>query len=138
MYAVYVRDFRCGRVKVFCLEQKFFSEPLGPHFMNTLVAAISNLLPGAFDNNLSESVLNALGKCLIDYIRSTETYRLWRGKSKYGDRLHAVINVYPGGGSPLLRPFILNAVDTILSPEEIIRASLDVSQMDHRKHPDWF
>jgi hypothetical protein len=138
VHAIYVRDFRSGRLKLFCMEKALFSEALKAEKMSVMVAVITNLIPGAIDNSLSESKLNLLSKSLHDYIRSTTTYELWRMQAMHGDRLHAVVNIYPCGGLPVLRPFVMRTADILLSPAEVTMASLDASIVDQHNHPDWF
>ncbi len=47
-----------------------------------------------------------------------------------------VINIYAGSG--LLRPFIAQAPETVLTTQELLVFSSQVKNMDVSNHPEWF
>lgn len=78
---------------------------------------------------------------LTNYIKQTLTFREWKRNAEGNQRLHFLINIYGAkedGGEVVLRPFIVNPDELMLTPADVVEFNSQVIKVDRQRHPDWF
>ncbi|ENS0117640.1 hypothetical protein ACEYZ7_004410 [Escherichia coli] len=90
--------------------------------------------------NLKEN--EAYASLLLNYIKQTKSFHVWRSQVGSDQRLHFIINIYADSkfskDAVKLRPFIINPEDMMLSSVEVEAYTSQVLQVDQHKHPEWF
>ncbi|NBA95239.1 hypothetical protein [Pseudomonas sp. R5(2019)] len=137
-HAIYVHDFRCNKLKVVCIEREQFSKSHGFPSLDASVNALCWLLGQSFKGTLTQADSGAMFASIVDYLRETQSYRVWRGQAALSERMHAVLNIYPGSGQPWVRPFIIKSDRTVVDAEAVIDVSKQVATQDKVRHPEWF
>lgn len=137
-HIVYVHDFRCNKIKMFCIECDQFSTSHGSPSIDASVNVLSHLLTKSFAGSLSQRESGVLSSAMIDYLRETGCYRKWRSEAPYNARMHAILNIYAGSGQPWVRPFIIRCDQVVIEAQEVIAMTKEVSKVDKVNHPEWF
>lgn len=136
-YVVYARDFRTGHVQLFTVSRTDFNNLAPCPGMGTseLSGMVAHLLFKAHEGQLTAEEQGVMGPVLINYVRLTGAYELWRDQAGVDDALHAILNIYAGGK---VRPFVAPLKKPLLSAEEVMTFTQQVHDQDRRKHPEWF
>ncbi|MCA8621149.1 hypothetical protein LGN86_24895, partial [Escherichia coli] len=64
-----------------------------------------------------------------------------RRNAEGNQRLHFLINIYGAkedGGEVVLRPFIVNPDELMLTPADVVEFNSQVIKVDRQRHPEWF
>ncbi|HEC5165723.1 TPA: hypothetical protein R3U69_002249 [Escherichia coli] len=142
---VYFRDWRVNKTWLISLSQKDFNNTkitTNVSFNDVVagLATILNKLVRSKTLNLKEK--EAYASLLINYIKQTQSFHVWRSQVDSDQRLHFIINIYADSkfskDAVKLRPFIINPEDMMLSSFEIEAYTSQVQQVDKQKHPEWF
>lgn len=136
-YVVYARDFRTGHVQLFTVSRKDFNNLAPCPGMGTseLSGMVAHLLLKAHEGTLTADEQRVMGPVLINYVRLTGAYGVWRDQAGKYDALHAILNLYSGG---TVRPFVAPINKPLLSAEEVMTFTQQVHDQDRVKHPEWF
>lgn len=138
---VYVSDFNAKDVRLFSVNKSHLESAPMPEGVPSQVLAF--LLAESLAD-LRRGVLNPaddhmfLPK-LIGYVKCTKAYALWRSQGKA--KLHFIINVYRSQQGPekaMLRPFVANCDDVVLTAADMMAFSKEVFYVDKSRHPEWF
>lgn len=131
----YVRDFRTGHIQLFTITRDAFEQLRVPFSAAELSSSLADLMHRLAGGCLTPEESKVLPGVLAGYVKGTQSYRIWNSTAGGDDRLHAVVNVYPGG---TVRPFIEPPVSTVLPAEKILADTDAVRAMDLANHPEWF
>lgn len=137
----YVHDYRHGHTRLFTIKQDEFDamRQSANHPIEMMVGYIAHTMAQFAQGQHDIAGDAALTHALVGYTKSTKTYRQWRLIAGGQGRLHMLINIYPERGNEgLLRPFIMNTPNTVLTSEEVLHNSEKVREIDRLNHPEWF
>lgn len=76
---------------------------------------------------------------VMAYVKGTKCYRLWLAQGV--EQLHFVINLYhtqKGVEHAMLRPFVANANETVISANSLKEYAQEVLKLDREHMPQWF
>lgn len=142
---VYFRDWRVGKRWLASLSQNDFNNTRITTMINfgDVVSGVATIINKIVCNTkLDDKENEAYAPLLINYIKQTKNYALWRRQMPIDQRLHFIINVYADSKTKKdavkLRPFIINTDDVMLSSDEVEEYTAQVQQLDQQKHPEWF
>lgn len=142
---IYFMDWRSKSSRIFCVSQDDFNKTKisTSLSLNHVVAKLECILNKfAHGKALTPVENNEFVPLLINYIKQTRSYTLWRQQSTTDMRLHMLINIYrdvkAGGTKVMLRPFIINPETIMLTPDEVSEFTSQVKVIDQQNHPDWF
>lgn len=138
----YLFNYRTRDVRVHSIVQKDFdSMRLGNFDMNVLAHLLVELSGRQAKGGMSDHDISKLGATLIQYSKSTKTYRAWLASRTPDERMHMMINIYPCRDNPAegyVRPVIIRPDGIVLTANEAISHSKTVRQIDKNAHPEWF
>lgn len=143
----YLCDFRTNHTQMFSVKQEHVRNQSTPTFfsMEMLASGVGELmLEMAKDKqDQDQKLINECGAVVVCYAKNTQTYRQWLHQAQAGERLQMIINIYPSPTlddklSVMVRPFVANCSDPMLSADEVTRYSRTVEAMDKTNHPEWF
>ncbi len=92
-------------------------------------------------NGISQTEESEFAFLLTNYIKQTLTFREWQRNADGNQRLHFLINIYGAkedGGEVVLRPFIVNPDELMLTPADVVEFNSQVINVDRQRHPEWF
>lgn len=135
-HVFYVCDYRTNHVELFSITMEDF-DALKPMEPGELSALLLRLIKRHQRGRLTKKEGRALLPTLATYFKGTQVYRRWRDEATTNQRLHAVVNLYPGEGG-WVRPFIAGKSATVISADSIQELSDGVRRMDLERHPEWF
>ncbi len=131
----YIRDFRTGLLQLFTIMREGFEQTRTPFSATQLSGELSKLMLKLATGVLTSQEREILPSVLAGYFKATETYRLWNSKVGGDERLHAALNLYPGG---FVRPFALRPDGVVTSAAKVLKDTEVVRAMDLARHPEWF
>lgn len=134
-HVFYVRDFRTGHLQLFTILRDVFEQTRVPFSAAELSSTLADLVYRLAVGGLTPEDNQVLPTVLAGYVKGTQSYRIWNAAASGTDRLHAVINLYPGGN---VRPFVARAQGTVVPVEKILADTDTVRAMDLANHPEWF
>lgn len=137
-HVIYIHDFRCDRIKLITVKREHFEGQRSTAAPADMALVLGSLVERSFEGSSTEPETPGLGAAIVAYLRSTRTFLLWRRDATLNERMHAVLNIYPGGGSPWVRPFILRCENTLVDARELENTTRGVAASDKARHPDWF
>lgn len=137
-HLIYVHDFRIHKLKLLSVSRQHFDNSNEVLRVEDTATALCYLLELSFKDNFSEEKINCLYGAAIEYVQQTKSYRLWKGQASFSERMHAVLNIYPGGGRATVRPFIMRSETTVIDAKSILETTLQVARTDAKNHPEWF
>lgn len=135
---VYINDFRSNNLKLFSVAGSLLDSTNCEFAIETTTGALCNLLDHSFKSGLSADELSALYEAVIKYVQQTKSFRMWKVRASFGERLHAVLNIYPGSGKPTVRTFVMESKSIIIDAKYILEETLKVARHDGVMNPDWF
>ena len=92
-------------------------------------------------NGISQTEESEFAFLLTNYIKQTLTFREWQRNADGNQRLHFLITIYGAkedGGEVVLRPFIVNPDELMLTPADVVEFNSQVINVDRQRHPEWF
>lgn len=137
-HVIYIHDFRCDRIKLITVKRKHFEGQRSTASPSDTALVLGTLVKRLFEGASTEPETPGLAAAIVAYLRSTRTFLLWRRDAPPTERMHAVLNIYPGAGSPWVRPFILRCENTLVDARELENTTREVAASDKARHPDWF
>ncbi|WP_339536095.1 hypothetical protein [Pseudomonas hunanensis] len=137
-HVIYIHDFRCDGVKLITVKRDHFEGPRSTSGPSEAALFLGTLAKRAFEGAFKGDEHACLAGAIVAYLRTTQTFHLWRRDASPTERMHAVLNIYPGSGSPWVRPFILRCEGTVIDALELKRMTNGVAASDKARHPDWF
>ncbi|HFF1365791.1 TPA: hypothetical protein ACGBFF_004835 [Escherichia coli] len=102
---------------------------------------LCRLISRAFKIGISQTEESEFAFLLTNYIKQTLTFREWQRNAEGNQRLHFLINIYGAkedGGEVVLRPFIVNPDELMLTPADVVEFNSQVIKVDRQRHPEWF
>lgn len=139
-HAFYLTDFGQAIQHVVAVPMLAFEGTTPTHPMDLLVAGVSQLLGEAANAPGDHQLSERLAFCATAYMKQTQTYRQWKGRTVDGDRGHFFLNLYGSKYNRHMRPFAVGAPNsvTVMDSDFVGRYAERVRNSDSVKHPEWF
>lgn len=95
--------------------------------------AYASLVTHIASQDLNEELIKKLAGGLCHYLKSTQTYKIWKHQPKQTDRISAIFNIYDSKRKKengVLRPVIFQPKGSLISPEDVLKISHTVALQD--------
>lgn len=140
-HCVYVADFRLQHLRLFSIPMKALAEtPITPVPESLVAPMVDITRKFARGQAVGKEDSSTVARVLCQYIRSTQSYALWRDRQGTEQRFHALLHIYPvpGEQNDMARPAIFHHRQPIADVEQVCTFSKHLLEVDQGNHPEWF